>query len=356
MPYIAYSSSYLSGSGMRCIVKSGSKLKPFNKALIRPMAYSVSDVEVFDTNLTGAVANTSYWQEAYLPSNYSHGAYNRAYGRFKAKVYDRASVLTAVAERAQTIEMMTERLSQLVKGASQLKKGNLKGFLQTFGVSPHPRHAKTKWSRPRDFSSIWLEYWMGWAPTVGDVYTAVKALGQDVPHTVVRAGSTENLHLFKVFSDGGNKATTTITGKVSVHIQGRVTITNPTLFQMESLGIANPALTAWEVIPFSWFVGWFVNIEQCIARLTDFLGLKLDNLIVSTKKETTESWIGPSFRYKTGGQPAVVRKKRIVFARTLPRNLPPVRPVVRLPNGLSLSRGATAISLLVTLFSPSGKH
>lgn len=287
-------------------------------------------------------------------------AYARAYSKFKGKVYTQAADLTALRERQSTIDMVAKRLSQVLKGAKALKKGRFKEFLSTFGIKPKNKHKDTAWSRPADFGSLWLEYWMGWAPTVGDIYSSLEALGQVIPDHTVRAGSSVPISGHKVQS-AGSVATSDYEGKVTVWVQAQVVVTNPSLFQLQSLGLANPFLTVWETTPFSWMADWFTNVGQVIGQLTDWLGLQLKNLVVSVKTQAICSWTCTDPGYVFGwvamnGINRLYRKREYLgFTRKLPRTMPTVKPILRLPNGLSITRGATLASLLVTIFSPTKK-
>lgn len=283
-------------------------------------------------------------------------AYARAYSKFVGRLYGQASLLTAVAERQSTLDMVVKRLSQIHKGAKHLRKGQFRSFLKTFDLAPKPKHLHKRWSRPRDFASLWLEYWFGWAPTVGDIYNAVEFLGSEIPTHTVRAGAQVPYRTNYVqHGSYGTKATTSCLGTHTVWVQARAIVTNPTLFTMQGLGLANPFKTVWELIPFSWFADWFTNIGQVLGQLTDFLGLKVQDLVLSVKTEVTSTWVLEKARSIFGqAAPDTVWRSRdfIGFRRQVGGTLPTVKPILRLPNGLSITRGATLASLIVQLFAP----
>lgn len=285
----------------------------------------------------------------------AQGTYNRAYEKFKSKVYTEAAMLTAIRERQATFDMLAARLGQLVKGSRCLRKGDFRGFLKAFKITPKPVHKTKRWSKPSEFSSLWLEYWMGWAPTVGDVYNALDFLGKPIPTSTVRAGSRSPYNGFIKRKDGAATASSRWEGSYKVWIQGQVIVTNPTLFTLNGLGLLNPAQTLWETTPFSWFVDWFTNVGAVLGQLTDWVGLRLENTFVSVKTEATASWICTRADSIFGpGVPSTLYRVRdfAKFTRNKVNTLPYVKPVFRLPNGLSLSRGATAIALLISIFSP----
>ena len=290
------------------------------------------------------------------PTNESKLCYNRAYDKFKSKVYTEAALGSALVERQSTVTMLINRLGQLAKGARALRKGRFREFLRAFNIRPLNKHRHTRWVRPQQFSGLWLEYWMGWAPTVGDVYNALAFLGSPVPDVPVRAGSRRNFSGVKVSSNYGATGVTEWQGYMRFGIRGDVKITNPTLFNLEGLGLANPFQTLWEVTPFSWFVDWFANVGQILGSLTDFLGLQLKNLQVTAKTAFVSSWkCSKAYRLFSDAPDVLWREVRHEsFCRYLPKSLPSPFLTMQLPYGLSLTRGATLISLLVTMFTP--KH
>ncbi len=52
-----------------------------------------------------------------------------------------------------------------------------------------------------------------------------------------------------------------------------VTISNPNLYLANNLGLANPAIVVWELIPFSFVVDWFVTVGQFLENGSAWLGL-----------------------------------------------------------------------------------
>lgn len=248
--------------------------------------------------------------------------------------------------------MVLSRLVQLHKGAKALRKGQFRKFLKTFGIKAKPKDENRFWSRPKDFAGLWLEYWMGWAPTLGDIYTSLEFLGGEIPSSTVRAGSAASLNDISNRSVSGSYRYKTMSaGKCRCWIQADVKLTNPNLYNLNGLGLLNPLKTVWETTPFSWFVDWFTNVGQVLGRFTDWVGLSLENLIVSCKTDGTVSWERIA---KTSGVVVTTRDRKVCyFVRKVGGVLPVVKPILRMPNGLSLTRGLTLSSLLVQLFAPS---
>ena len=351
----------------------GQKQVPFNKNVKPPLPYYLAH-RILDTKSvlgsSGLQCGAVHWGEIepshVVTSSFASPtvtftnegmiAYARAYAKFKDMVYTQAANLTALKERAKTVDMVLARLKQLHRGASALRKGRFREFLDIFGVRALKKHEHTSWPRPKHFGALWLEYWMGWAPTVGDVYNSLDALSRRVPDKTVRAGSSVPLTKTQKTVSGATTAYSTYEGKGTVWIQGQVEVTNPSLHIVQTLGLLNPFKTVWETIGFSWLADWFTNVGQILGRITDWVGLRLKNLTISAKTEAVSSWECMDARYIYGWHnPALMNKRKsfLWFSRHLQTELPVVKPILRLPNGLSLTRGATLASLLATMFAPS---
>lgn len=281
-------------------------------------------------------------------------AYNKARQRFLDRISSaRAQGMTALAERASTMEMVNKRLLQLLKAARALRKGDFKSFLDTLNVKPLDRHRNKGWNRPKEFGGLWLEYWFGWAPTISDIYSLVDAYTNEVNPGYYKAGS-RNKALYKFTGGNGSWGTTTLENyDCSCTIGALCKVTNNDLLDLNEAGLLNPAQTALELIPFSWFLGWFVNLSSVLGSLTDTIGLKFENGWISEK--TTRNCTHREVNKSSGAIYGMRDYETISFCRSLFTELPTPTIEWSLPLKLSVTRGATLVSLLA-VFAPAGKR
>lgn len=285
-------------------------------------------------------------------------AANKAYNKFKGDVYDQASNLTNLRERAKTYEMLAEPLGKLYRGAKALRSGDLNGFLKEFGVSRLPKHRKRKSLSKKSlkkamkksnekFSELWLAYWMGWAPTIGDLCTTMETLGKPVPPETIRAGG-------RASDSGQYKASGSYAGITSyefthnVWYTGQIKITNYNVFEQEKQGLFNIPKTLWETVPMSFLVDWFLNVGQVLGQMTDFAGLQFTRLCKSSLVKGTSDVFYT--RYGYAGREVRKKKGIILFRRTPLTQMPFVQPnVVWLPK-VTKERVLTSYSLFTTVF------
>lgn len=277
-------------------------------------------------------------------------AYAKAYDKLFSKVGERASLLTALAERKSTASMVLNRLTQLYRGAKALRKGRFREFCKTFGIKPKDKHKDNRWSRPRDFSSLWLEYWFGWAPTIADVGLAIDVWQSDLSSLRVRVASgNRDIDLSSHTLSNGTHNWATFKGKFFLQLRAKVEITNPDLWVANNLGFLNPVKTAWETTPFSWFADWFTNVGQVLGSFTDQIGCKISDVWCTRfcKGVTTHMWTNETRGAKILREVAYTRRYRLM-------SVPRPSLIFKIP-GISWTRGLTLSSLLVQLFSPRAK-
>lgn len=131
-----------------------------------------------------------------------------------------------------------------------------------------------------------------------------------------------------------------------VRYQATLRITNPNLFLMNQLGLINPAVVFFELVPFSFIFNWFHNLSDVLSQWSDWLGLELIDPFTGSKTVVNGTeWRKPQWTMDRG----YFEVKQVTFNRSLGFTLPSLgwRKVDR----LSVTRGATAISLLLALFT-----
>lgn len=291
------------------------------------------------------------FNDSLTANNLSALAYSRAYNKLLSKTGERASLLTALAERKSTYSMVLNRLHQLYKGAKALRRGRFREFLRTFGIKAKSKHKDNRWSRPRDFSGLWLEYWFGWAPTIGDIDNAITVWQEPLLSKVGLREGSGNRH-FSMPSSGSSRSFinyTECSGSFVLQLRCKVEITNPDLWVANSLGLLNPVRTVWETTPFSWFADWFTNVGQILGFFTDQIGVKISDVWSTRFAKGTERRTRISKPSPTAGYEMV---QNFTFLRRMKHSsLPRPALVFRVP-GISWTRGLTLSSLLVQLFSP----
>lgn len=274
-------------------------------------------------------------------------ALQRAWSRFRDSCYDTASIGTALAEIRESANLIRSRATQLGSAFLALRKGDFRRFLRLLQVRPLKQDKRTRWTRPKDASAIWLEYWMGWAPMIGDIYDAGAVLSRDfAPFKVTVFASAPFQHAIHVEGYGIQHSASN-SGKSGVKYQAVVRVTNPNLALAEQMGLINPAVVAWEVVPFSFIVDWFIPVGDYLANYSFGAGMSL-----TEREQTFRTRVsGSELRINNGAVEWSNDSKAAFFARSVDGFTLPPRLLFDPPTSLSITRAATAIGLLVSIFT-----
>jgi len=274
-------------------------------------------------------------------------ALNKAYDRFVGEVGESASWLVTLAERKQTMSLLTNLLTRVYGFSSALRKYQWTKAVYTLAGENQQLVLKGKRviakgglrKKSKDFSNNYLQFHFGLAPLYSDIYSTISILQSPIKDMPVKASSKVT---FRYPSYASQYSGSTNVGKVYCRIGGNVQVSNPNLFLANQLGLVNPVNAAFDMIRFSFVLDWFVNVQDVLASWTDFAGLRFSGGYTTLGCACVNDWllVGTPWGDLTGLTSHYETK------RTL--GIPP-GPVlsIRKPWQLSARRGLAAASLLV---------
>lgn len=252
-----------------------------------------------------------------------------------------------VAERAQTAEMITGTVIRIAKLITSPRKMLLSFVNGNMGKTA----AKT-------VSNDYLALQFGVKPLLSDVYGAAVSLArlsvdQQTDRVVVRSRKTR-----RDFMNVSTSTFDTATKKL-VHVEVTVSyvleykIQNGLSSELQKFGLINPAEIAWELMPWSFVVDWFLPIGNYITSLSADCGLTFatGTKTITTKTiQTTRQDYNGAFQNGSDGEnrrKGYIEGNRIV--ETQVRTVLSVPPLTRLPafkNPFSSSHFKLALALL----------
>jgi hypothetical protein len=248
VPLVPSNNQQRSYSGYLPLVGSTSILQPLPAAFYGP-------------------SSSDYW-----PSN---NLINKTVTKALLKARDqKVNLAVSLAEAHKSIDMITSSVTSIVSAYSALRKGNISKAFQSLGLT------KRRTLKGTAFSDRWLEMQYGWLPLLGDVHGAYEELTRTFRKHGIR---------FKVTARGSesSNATGIVKGQVasgpdqrwSCQTEKRVQVilhyevSNPYLLQASAVGLINPFEIAWELIPFSFVIDWFIPVGNVLGCLTADSGL-----------------------------------------------------------------------------------
>lgn len=201
-----------------------------------------------------------------------------------------------VAEREQTIHLIAQTAVRLAQMYTSLRRGDVAGAASAVGATVS-RSSRKRYQADfrRDKASVASKYWLelqyGWKPLLQDLYGAAEAAGKiginPVTYTqTVRKSVSVNKKTVSVQGDYTviSDSSSTLTFKYTVHYGH--SYVNPNISLASQLGLTNPALLAWELLPFSFVVDWILPVGNSLQALDATLGLSFIN---GTKTRIVES-------------------------------------------------------------------
>jgi hypothetical protein len=158
-----------------------------------------------------------------------------------------------------------------------LRKGNLAGV-------------KNALKRPNDsvskaVANRWLEYQFGLKPLISDIYGSAEVLRNTLEVGKPQFVKVTDIQHYR----GGDKTPDGFNPEYSysrytikeVHkrVVARYFIQDAGLKTLASVGITNPALLVWELIPYSFVVDWMFPVGNWLASLDSLVGV--ENLVIN---------------------------------------------------------------------------
>lgn len=258
------------------------------------------------------------------------------------------NLAVAFAERKKTALLVADTATAFVKSVRALRRGNWREAWRQLKRSDHRE------PRGKTIPNKWLEMQYGWRPMLSDVYGSVDALSRNPPDNWIVTGTgakRESLNRVKV-NTGSDPCDVMASGWKGVFVRIDAVPQNDLLMALSSLGITNPALVAWELIPFSFVADWLLPVGSYLESLDAMLGYgptwcsistfaKCNWRVTGTSSESTVSVTRYACQDGT--------KERVILHRSALTSVPlPTLPRLRDPR--SLNRMASALSLLVGVF------
>lgn len=280
------------------------------------------------------IPNLSYLMDA--DANTFPFARNKAWSALVRRVRgETVSLGEDLAEAKESAGMIKDRFLKMGSLAEKFRQcKSLEDFNRLFG--PKPKGHRKPDKPAKDLADLWLEYSFGWSPLLSDVFNASKAMAHKPKEKQYHGIGTEDISL-----RDGTSLNVEIQGTAYVRQGGKVTLTNPNWFALQQLGLANPALVGWEIIPYSFLVDWVADVGSFLGSWTDFLGVDVSHAY-TTVFWKGRAWVRFDFPLNTVQQGPVYYMLRDAG---LSRPLPNLDILMNI--GQSAKRAANAAALLV---------
>lgn len=251
-----------------------------------------------------------------------------------------------LGESRETLKMLCQSVRTLVRAYKAARKGN---FYRVAKLLKQPRTWARKGSK--SIAEGWLSYIYGWKPLMSDIYDSYKLLQEGFKTKPQLLHVTRNIGVFEEIRDYWPNAQSSYT-RSEGHASGKMwfRIADSDINRLSSLGLINPLEVAWEVLPFSFVVDWFVPVGSYLEALSARVGLTFVDGYYGIKVVTTslfEGLDGSHSGYTKVSSDCSTRLDVSGYRRTVMSSLP--WPDFWFKSPFSTIHVANAVALLRTL-------
>lgn len=282
---------------------------------------------------------------------------NDAWRALVSKVGElKSNLALMIAERQETVNLVAKGLKMIYQFSRAFRLRNWNEAFIAAGIrDPRGRSPDGK-TGTKVVANAYLALNLGLLPIASDIYDMIN---KKLRPPSLRVVKHSNLVVDNVAEQTG--AYVTFATQTSTTLRAVVTakadIPNLAVFAAniaQQLGAANPAALAWEMMPYSFVVNWFVDIAGFLAQFSAFSGLDIIECSETVTQKTAIMGQTCHLRTTPGGfslkgadailvgrsKGSSVSKVRVLVPR--PPWLPPVVPIP----GLSVGKMVTLAALV----------
>ncbi|QXN75349.1 MAG: hypothetical protein [Grapevine-associated levi-like virus 10] len=182
---------------------------------------------------------------------------------------DRMQLGANLGELSKTLDMFTDNATLIANALTAARHGR-------WGNIPRLLRMERKNVLTGKYpANKWLEYQYGWKPLYNDLYTGYNKLTKqsNLPMLVYFRGASRPVEIDReIFNDGNLIGMQKGTFGARCVCVGKVV--SETAFGLAQNGLLNPLSVAWELVPFSFALDWFVPVGAALDGLTSTAGLQ----------------------------------------------------------------------------------
>lgn len=266
-------------------------VNPYRAEIIRTadnpgLATFIGPLPDFNTrNYYGSSQYTFFTPPSVLA--FSANTYNRALSKAEdvAEISIEANIAQDIAQFGQLKTLVASTTRNLAKAYKCVKAKNFDGALAALANEKRGPRARTyrEWglNASKTAAENWLQLQYAWKPLLHDVDGLMRLFAQTIvqrpPLRTVRAVSNPDESNYLInqgpFLTGAPPVKMEIKEKQTVKVVIRYTVRSELTTYVQQLGFTNPVNLAWEVLPYSFVVDWFIPIGPYLSSVSAWQGL-----------------------------------------------------------------------------------
>lgn len=161
---------------------------------------------------------------------------------------------------------------------------------------------KLKALKPSQIHNYWLEYRYGWRLLLKDIYDSLVAIHDARTRSIVQHARTKSTKKSVTEYTSPVGTASTLGGyytpqfgfkrKIEDTFECNLVLNyhdTPVVGTLQSFGITNPLSVAWELIPYSFVLDWFVPVGNYLSSLDGYIGKTFHSGMWSYIRNTTDT-------------------------------------------------------------------
>lgn len=178
---------------------------------------------------------------------------------------------TFIAEGRRTTSMVANAARTIAGQVRRFRRDFPSLWLEVVQRQNRPNRNRRKC----DIPGKWLELQYGWTPLLSDIHGAIQHLKKGRRKPIVTVSSSVEDEVVSVQDhsmDGGVWGYRRFKHKWVVKTYLHYGLASNPLAEVSSLGLVNPAEIAWELVPYSFVIDWFLPVGNWLSALTADVG------------------------------------------------------------------------------------
>lgn len=242
-----------------------------------------------------------------------------------------------LATARQTVNLIAEDAGRVWKTLLNIKRGNFAGLPASLGIT-----------RPRDLGRDLLKFRYGYKPLVEDLYSIYEDFRNKDPDSYTFS-AYKAVHGNREYEDtfyiGSRKCSVKTKSKYRTNCKLFAHLSSDWLSTGNQYGLINPAVLAWELVPWSFVLDWTLPVGNFLQAYSDTAGLDFIGGYTSVRMSgnKTAELSPPPFPSDSWNS-ATHSSRRFSFRRDALNGFPTPLPYVKSP--FSTTHVENALALL----------
>lgn len=282
-----------------------------------------------------------------------------------------SNIAVTLLQWKQLDRLLSGNVSKIVRSVNAVRKGRFRDADRILFGGRDPIFRKGKGpSRTKSLASNWLEYQYGWKPLLSDIKGTLEAharfIAENREVVTVRGSATTERQTESAIMGPLMTSFSGISpfqvGKIESRYIDRLRyglrfkLDDPTVAFMSQTGFLNPINVAWELIPFSFVLDWFIPIGPYLESFSTFKGFKfIDGYQTYTGRVNQLVAINDKRHTGSGTQAIDITSRGVGYRESVYHNRVkltafPTYAVPTFRNPVTMTRTLNALALLRVAF------